>query len=309
MNALLSLSSAVSQFNQNPETSGDMLASAASTAGIAVQQTAQPFNVDPQMSYREDGSRPAGGAHPLRRCAAAAPASWTARRRCAHCWANSPFNPCPRPRPAEISPCRAGCLGEVNTVFAPGTGSLWTYYNASLKPWLVQQGTQYVLAPNAAGHVGPVFAQFFNRAATVSSALYSSGGNNPAFNVTLRSVPSKGIDNATLVVDGQRIPAGATSQQFTWNGATAHQASLAYNSAEALQFQGPWALFQLVATAQVTRVGPTLQLEFPLEVSGRQLRLPDGTPEVVRFEISGPGAAVLAPLGLYGGSCGVPVTK
>ena len=77
--------------------------------------------------------------------------------------------------------------------------------------------------------------------------------NKPAFNFTLRAVPSKGIENATLVVDGQRIPAGATSQPFTWNGATAHQASLAYNSAEALQFQGPWALFQLVATAQVTQ--------------------------------------------------------
>ena len=32
-------------------------------------------------------------------------------------------------------------------------------------------------------------------------------------------------------------------------------------------------------------------------------------PEVVRFEISGPGAAVLAPLGLYGGTCVNPVTK
>ncbi len=49
VNALLALSSAVAQFNQNPETSGDMLGSAVSTAGIAVQQTAQPFNVDPQM--------------------------------------------------------------------------------------------------------------------------------------------------------------------------------------------------------------------------------------------------------------------
>src|ERR1700733_956114 len=75
------------------------------------------------------------------------------------------------------------------------------------------------------------------------SALYSSGGTNPAFTFTLRSVPSKGIENATLVVDGQRIPAGATSQAFTWNGATAHQASLAYNSPEALQFQCPECLF------------------------------------------------------------------
>ncbi len=48
VNALLALSSAVTQFNQNPQTSGDMLGSAVSTAGIAVQQTAQPFNIDPQ---------------------------------------------------------------------------------------------------------------------------------------------------------------------------------------------------------------------------------------------------------------------
>ena len=197
----------------------------------------------------------------------------------------------------------------MNAVFAPGTGSLWTYYNASLKPWLIQQGTQYVLAPNAAGHVGPAFAQFFNHAAEISSALYSSAGNMPAFTFTLRALPSKGVDNPSLVVDGQKIAAGATTQQFTWNGATAHQASLAYNSAEALQFQGPWALFQLVATGQATRAGSALQLAFPLQVSGRPTMLPDGTPVVVRFEITGPGASVLAPLGLYGGNCGTPVTK
>ena len=46
-----------------------------------------------------------------------------------------------------------------------------------------------------------------------------------------------------------------------------------------------------------------------LQVSGRPIMLPDGTPEVVRFEITGPGASVLAPLGLYGGNCGTPVTK
>ena len=64
-------------------------------------------------------------------------------------------------------------LEEVNTLFAPGTGKLWTYYNESLKQWLVLQGTRYVLAPNAAGHVGPMFAQFFNRLAVISSDALS----------------------------------------------------------------------------------------------------------------------------------------
>ena len=49
VNALLSLSGAVNQFNQNPDTSRDMLNSAVSAADLAVQQTAQAFNVDPLM--------------------------------------------------------------------------------------------------------------------------------------------------------------------------------------------------------------------------------------------------------------------
>jgi type VI secretion system protein ImpL len=49
VNALLSLSGAVNQFNQSPDKSGDLLNAAVSAAGLAVQQTAQAFNVDPQM--------------------------------------------------------------------------------------------------------------------------------------------------------------------------------------------------------------------------------------------------------------------
>ena len=188
--------------------------------------------------------------------------------------------------------------------------ALWTYYNASLKPWLIQQGTQYVLAPNAAGHVGPAFAQFFNHAAEISSALYSSGGNMPAFTFTLRSVPSKGVDNATLVVDGQRIPAGATAQQFTWNGATAHQASLAYNSAEALQFQGPWALFQLVADGP----GNARRISSAARVSPPGLRSPNSCCRMVLRKSSAsrlrvPELRCWRPWDCMEGIAVVPVTK
>ena len=309
VNALLSLSAAVGQFNQNPQTSGDMLNSAVSTADIAVQQTAQPFNIDPQMHTEKTVLSLLEA--PIK-CAVPPPPPPPPGAPGAVCslLGKFPFQPLSRTQVnRDLTANEQASVADVSAAFAPGTGSLWTYYNASLKPWLIQQGTQYVLAPNAAGHVGPAFAQFFNHAAEISSALYSSGGNMPAFTFTLRSVPSRGVDSPTLVVDGQRIPAGATTQQFTWNGSTAHQASLAYNSAEALQFQGPWALFQLVATGQATRAGSALQLAFPLQVSGRPTILPDGTPVVVRFEITGPGASVLAPLGLYGGNCGVSVTK
>ena len=298
INALLMLAGAVNQFNQNPDTSRDALNSAVSATGISVQQTAQPFNVDSQMHTEKTVISLLQA--PIR-CAVPPPLPPPPGPPGAVCSILSKF---------PFSPSKAqSSLDEVNGVFAPNTGQLWTYYNQNLKQWLVPQGAQYVLAPNAAGHVGPAFAQFFSRAARISSLLYSSGGNSPAFTFTLRAIPSKGIDNASLVVDGQRIPAGSAMQQLHWNGATANQASLAYNSSEALQFQGTWALFELIDAGQVTRNAGGLQLEFPLEISGRQIKLPDGTPEVVRFDLSGPGAEALTPQGLAAGHCGVPVTK
>jgi type VI secretion system protein ImpL len=309
VNALLSLSGAVNQFNQNPDTSRDQLNAATTAADLAVQQTAQAFNVDSQMHTEKTVISLLGS--PIR-CAVAPPPPPPPGPPATTCTllGKFPFVGLSRTQASrDLTNNEQASLEEVNTLFAPGTGKLWTYYNESLKQWLVPQGTRYVLAPNAAGHVGPMFAQFFNRLAVISSALYPSGATVASFNFTLRSVPSKGIENATLVVDGQRIPSGSTVQQFKWNSATAHQASLAANSAEALQFQGTWALFQLVSVAQVTRTPAGLLLEFPLEVSGRPLRLPDGTPEVVRFELSGPGADVLAPGALSGLPCVPSVIK
>lgn len=309
VDALLALAGAVNQFNQSPDTSKDVLNSALSAADIAVQQTAQPFNVDSQMHTEKTVISLLEA--PIK-CATPPPPPPPPGPPATMCavLGKFPFITLSKAQSSrDLTNNEQASLDGVNAVFTPGTGKLWTYYNDNLKQWLLQQGSQYVLASNAAGHVGPGFAQFFNRAARISALLFPSGANSASFNFTLRSIPSKGVENASLVVDGQRIPVGSSTQQFRWNGATARQASLAYNGTEALQSQGPWALFQLVNAAQVTRVAGGLQLEFPLEVSGRQIRLPDGTAEVVRFELSGTGAEVLGPQGLSAGTCVVPVTK
>jgi type VI secretion system protein ImpL len=197
----------------------------------------------------------------------------------------------------------------VNAMLAPNTGTLWTYYNQNLKQWLVPQGTGYALGPNAEGHVGPAFLSFFNKLARVSSALYPSGAPVASFSFTLRAIPSRGIENATLVFDDQRIAEGSTAQSFKWNAALAHTASLAYNSGEGLRRQGTWALFQLVASARVTRTATGIELDFPVEVSGQSVTFKDGTEEVVRFELTGPGAEVLVPGAMPGLPCVTSVVK
>ena len=309
VDALSSLSGAVNQFNQNPDTAKDMLNAALQAAGQAVQQTAEAFNVDPQMHTERTVIALLGA--PIK-CAMPPPPPPPPGLPPSMCsvLGKFPFVHLPKAQATrDLTNSEQASLDEVNANFAPNTGKLWTYYNENLKQWLPFQGSQYVLAPNAEGHVGAGFARFFNQAARISSTLYPSGAPVAGFNFTLRAIPSKGIENATLVVDGQRIPDGSTVQQFKWNAAVARQAALAFNGTEDLQMQGTWSLFQLVSIADVTRTAGMIKLEFPIQVSGRQTYFPDGTPKVVRFELTGPGAEVLAPGDLSVQPCVMSVTK
>ena len=309
VDALSNLSGAVSQFNQNPDTAKDMLNAAVQAAGQAVQQTAEAFNVDQQMHTERIVM--ALLSSPLK-CVVPPPPPPPPGPPSSMCavLGKFPFVHLTKAQVTrDLTNSEQASLDEVNANFAPTTGKLWTYYNDNLKQWLPLQGTQYVLAPNAEGHVGAGFALFFNQAARVSSMLYPSGAPVAGFNFTLRAIPSKGIENATLVVDGQRIPDGSAVQQFKWNGAVAHQASLAFNGTEDLQIQGTWSLFQLVSMADITRNAGMIKLEFPIQVSGRQTYFPDGTPKVVRFELTGPGAEALAPGELSVQPCVMSVIK
>ena len=99
VNALLSLSVAANQFNQNPDTSRDMLNSAVSAADLAVQQTAQAFNVDPVMHTEKTVISLLGS--PLK-CARRPPHPRDRPGTPAPCWANSPLWPCRKPKPAGI---------------------------------------------------------------------------------------------------------------------------------------------------------------------------------------------------------------
>jgi len=120
---------------------------------------------------------------------------------------------------------------EVAAVFQPGTGSLWQFYDTTLKPLLVQQGTSYAPALNAPQKVNPAFLQFFNKAAGVSTLMYPAGATSASLAFTARLMPSKGIDNVTFVVDAQRLSGPAdVSKPFTWSLQTAQQAQLIANN-------------------------------------------------------------------------------
>jgi type VI protein secretion system component VasK len=110
-----------------------------------------------------------------------------------------------------------------------------------------------------------------------------------------------------LSVDTQRITGLDATQPFAWNAQTAQRAQLSASYADTkdfplLQFEGTWALFQLVNKARPQRSSGVTQLEFPLEISGTPIAF-QGTPLVIRFDLSGPSAEVLTPGGLSGLRC------
>jgi type VI secretion system protein ImpL len=206
-------------------------------------------------------------------------------------------------------------LQEVDAVFAPDTGALWTTYNTALKPFIIPAGSQpgaaYAPAPNAPQPVNPRFVLYFNRAAHVSSALYPAGQKSASFSFTLRFIPGGGVTSATLIVDGQKIASGASSQQFVWNARNAQSTSLVYDNTEAFAFQGPWSLFEMIRTAQASRSGSGYKLEYPINtnttVAGHKVG--GGASKVATFELSGPGTDLLVGDGLSGLGCVKPVVK
>lgn len=186
-------------------------------------------------------------------------------------------------------------LPEVDAVFAPDTGAL---ANPKLKTAIVQQGAQYVAAPTAPGPVNPAFLRYYNHAAKITSTLYPTGQKPASFTFNLRFVPGGGVTSATFVVDGQRINAGATSQQFTWNGINAQSASLVADNVTAPPYSGTWSVFQLVRDAHITKTAGGYRLDYSINnaitIQGRAASGQTGGAKTATFELSGPGADLLA---------------
>jgi type VI secretion system protein ImpL len=176
---------------------------------------------------------------------------------------------------------------------------------------MVESGAIFLPAPSPPQPVSPRFVAWFNRIAHISSGLYPAGQKSATLTFNLRFIPSNNVTSATLVVDGQKIPAGATSQQFTWTGATAQKASLVIGTDEYLLSSGSWALFEVVQGAQITHTGASYRLDYPIEktVAGRRTTQPGGAATKASFELSGPGADLLVGEGFRDLSCVPPLAR
>jgi type VI secretion system protein ImpL len=182
---------------------------------------------------------------------------------------------------------------EVAQVFAPGSGSFAQFYNTSLRALVVQQGSQYVVAPGSAVHINPSFLAFLNSAQRISSTLYSGGGNQPSLDFTLNEVKSPGVSDAVLNIDGKQITAGGQSAAFHWVSQPSSKITLATQKNTAPPMTGPWSVFHFGFAAP--QISPN-RLKFFFSFNNQ-------APEVVLFDASGPGAPLLNPEFMKGFRC------
>ncbi|WP_213806538.1 ImcF-related family protein [Granulicella sp. dw_53] len=307
VDSLLTLRGSIQQISANPSGAIDPVAAApvsaaASSAHLAAQQTAQAFHIDAQahtdsvtLALME---APITSVEALLHGLGPAAANAGSKSFCATfngVFAKFPFN---STSSVQATPA------EVTALLQPNSGQLWQFYSANLKSLMVQQGTHYSAVPNATMQVNPAFLRFFNRAADISSAFFPSGATAPSLTFTLHNLPSNGVQKSMLKVDAQALLLKDPPKQFTWQAATAANAGLTANDLP-LTFSGPWAVFEMLDKGKVERSpAPNVyDLSFALELANTPVRAPDGTPIVVDYELSGPGAAVLAPGAMNGLRC------
>jgi type VI secretion system protein ImpL len=268
----------------NEAAAAQTLQQAAAAKGT-VGQMALTFGTDPEAgTVRQLLEAPITSVEPLLRSMGPAELNGKGKALCAQfraVMAKYPFNP---------NATAQATLPEVNGLFKPREGALWAFYDSSLQKLLQKQGAQYVAVSSGTMSLTPGFVGFFNRAASFSEALYAGGTADPHFNYILKPLPSEGIQNLTLRIDGQTLTSSASGgapKPFAWPGAGPHEAraSVKFGGGPDLEWssnEGLWAVFQFIGQAERAQ-GNTF--EWVIRAGKNPVKLPNGNPLTVRIEV------------------------
>jgi type VI secretion system protein ImpL len=189
---------------------------------------------------------------------------------------------------------------ELAAVFDPASGALSQFYNASLKNFLLPQGSEYVPNPASTQKVNPAFLSFFSRAMNLERALYTGAPGQIQFKYALRPHPTESVGSLAMNIDGQTMTYGggnAPFKQFTWPGATAQGVRLTVKISGGSElgfpsYDGTWGVFHFFADAdRWQQTGSTYNIEWVLRVAGgRPVTAPSGKPVTVQFDLDTLGA-------------------
>jgi type VI secretion system protein ImpL len=202
-------------------------------------------------------------------------------------------------------------LDELNNVFRPGDGRLFTFYESSLRNYLDLQGGQYVRKSDSRVQVTEAFLRFLNRATAFSNALYKGGSKEPSLAYNMRALPAEGLKGVTLSLDGQVLKVvgkSGESKDFTWPGTSVKGAKLSGNMGGGelgfITYDGLWAAFRFFGDAdrfQASGAGYALQWVPRQGQSAQPIRLDTGKALELPFVLDLKGAPPIFQKGYLSG--------
>jgi type VI secretion system protein ImpL len=258
MGSLASLQTAVSQVAETPASSGTPdpnrglpVRQSADNARNIVKKMGYTFKIDPESHMEMVTTKlleaPIEYADALTKGMGAGEINAKAARFCrafAAITNKFPFNPTAT---AEVT------LQELNAMFRPSEGQLWTFYSDALQVLMTKQGTQYAANPASGIQLTPAFVAYFNKAARFSEAVYPNGAKDPGLRYSLAAQRSDQIREMIVTIDGQTTR-GTGSKQHIWTGSPSHDVQISARLSGGSDFefqkrQGMWALFRFFADA------------------------------------------------------------
>jgi type VI secretion system protein ImpL len=155
----------------------------------------------------------------------------------------------------------------------------------------------YVSRPTNGVTLSPQFVTFFRWMARASDALYQDRGRTPRMTLSLRALAVGDAPGTVTLAHGDRTPRmvpGAEAQSVSWppNGGTTARLSVSVGGRdqELARFDGPWALFRVMARATTA------------EGSGRTRVLTFSGAAPVALEVSAPGVGPVVYRGALSGA-------
>jgi type VI secretion system protein ImpL len=202
-------------------------------------------------------------------------------------------------------------IDELSMIFAPGRGSLWTFYDdAKLSTYLTKEGPKYVINPSAPPgiSISADFLNFFNRMAALSDALYPQGSPTPRFQYTLKELPSN-VDGLVLKVGTETLSGTGQEKTFTWTGGDQDVVVMTKGGDTLDAHSGPWAVFRFVSDANSQVSGPVTELEWVVQINGHDVILPSGKKKSYMYELRVSGFNPFRAADLSSLSCKATVAK
>ena len=309
--ALTKLKSQVSLLASSPTGTGDtaqvtQALAAAQDANGAVSQMAQKFRVDPQFHIESVTQsllqQPVDHAQALIKRGPKEALNEGGHKLCVD------FNQMTEKFPLNPASSQDLSVDQLNAMLAPGTGQLWKFYAANLTQYLPKQGARYIANPSGSVKITPDFENFFNRAATLSEAIYN-GSPTPRLAFLLKQA-STNIGDLTLKIGSDSLSGTGQQKAFTWTGAPAEiqvtTPALPINNYAA----GPWSVFRFINDGHPqTKNVSTTELSYTVRQSNGQEVMKNGQKLFYTYDLTFGGASPLRLSDFSGLRCTAQVAR